>query len=98
MDTLLSRPGQQHATFTESIIETARSTARSDSGSVPTTATSTWAPSTKSARPRRACPTTWAFVMRIPSPVTTADPLPRPVRTAATLPVSSAATALTVRE
>ena len=43
---------------------------------------STCAPSTKSARPRRACPTTCAFVMRIPSPVTTRRPAaaPRPHR------------------
>ena len=62
-------------------------------------ATSTWRPSTKSARPRRAEPTTCALVTRTPSPgTTTAEPLPRPVRTAATRPVISAATALTVRE
>jgi hypothetical protein len=66
---------------------------------MPTTLTPVCVPSTKSARPVRASPSTWAFVTRIPSPgTTTADPLPRPVRTAATRPVSSAATVLTVRE
>ena len=56
-------------------------------------------PSRKSARPRRASATTCAFVTSTPSPgTTTAEPLPRPIRTAATRGVTSAATALTVRE
>ena len=59
----------------------ARSTARSDSGSAPTTRNGADVPSANSAVPAVALPTTWALVSRNPSPVkTTPEPRlsPRP--------------------
>ena len=83
----------------------ARSTARSDSGSAPTTRNGAVVPSAKDAVPAWAVPTTCALVSRKPSPVnTTAEPRlspPRPARGTrrlATLPVSSAATPATICE
>ena len=58
-----------------------RSTARSDSGSAPTTRNGADVPSANSAVPAVALPTTWALVSRNPSPVkTTPEPRlsPRP--------------------
>src|SRR3984885_10903953 len=82
-------------------------TARSDSGSAPTTVNVALVPSENSAVPPWPRPTTWALVSRNPSPVnTTAEPrlsppLPPPrwgTRRLATLGVSSAATPETTRE
>src|SRR6266567_2034489 len=59
----------------------ARSTARSDSGSAPTTRNGADVPSANDAVPAVALPTTWALVSRNPSPVkTTPEPRlsPRP--------------------
>jgi hypothetical protein len=83
----------------------ARRTARSDSGSVPTTRTRTSRPSVNDARIRRAVPsTTWAEVSRKPSGViTTPDPPPatRPrelSRRFATDGATFSATCVTTRE
>ena len=85
----------------------ARSTARSDSGSAPTTRNSAEVPSENAAVPLDAWPTTWALVSRNPSPVnTTPDPRlspmpPRPwrgTRRLATFGVSFAATPETICE
>jgi hypothetical protein len=85
----------------------ARSTARSDNGSEPTTETSVSLPSLKLATPRREPSTTWADVMRKPS-AEIATPLPAPVAVPrrvrrltwrlATLGLSASATEITVRE
>jgi hypothetical protein len=82
----------------------ARTTARSDSGSAPTTSTEVSLPSLKTATPDRARATTCALVSSRPSPVkTTAEPAPpRPSSPvtwrAATCGVRSSATAVTMRE
>jgi hypothetical protein len=74
-------------------------TARSDSGSRPTTVKAPEEPSANASVPDLAEPITCAFVSRNPSAVnTTADPLPRPARTPATLGCSSAATEETICE
>jgi hypothetical protein len=63
----------------------ARSTARSENGSEPTTSARYSEPSTKEARTRRARSTTWADVTRKPSELmTTPLPLPRSLRRCAT--------------
>ena len=81
----------------------ARSTARSDSGSAPTTWNGVVVPSENAAFPPVECPTTCAFVSRNPSAVnTTADPSDSPprfgTRTLATLGVSDSATPATMVE
>src|ERR1700750_1588996 len=88
----------------------ARSTARSDSGSAPTTRNGADVPSENSAVPPVDLPTTWAFVSRNPSPVkTTPEPRlsprpypppcpPRGTRRLATLDVSRSATPETICE
>ncbi len=81
----------------------ARSTARSDSGSAPTTWNGVVVPSENAAVPLAACPTTCAFVSRNPSAVkTTADPSDSPdrlgTRTLATFGVSRSATPATMVE
>src|SRR5262249_5051887 len=87
----------------------ARSTARSDSGSAPTTRNGADVPSANSAVPVVALPTTWAVVSRNPSPVkTTPEPRlsprpyppcpPRGTRRLATLGVSRSATPETICE
>jgi hypothetical protein len=86
------------------VVSRARTTARSDSGSAPTTSTSDSDPSLNTARPRTARATTCALVSSRPSPViTTAEPAPaRPpgplTSSAATCGVRSVATAVTMRE
>ncbi len=77
-----------------------RSTARSDSGSRPTTSKRRSAPSEKVARPRSELPTTWADVSRKPSGVSaTALPAPRRItRRLATDGVTRSATSTTARE
>ena len=64
------------------VVPEARSTARSDSGSAPTTRNGAVEPSANAAVPDVAPPTTWALVSKKPSPVkTTPEPrlsLPRP--------------------
>ncbi|MPN41949.1 hypothetical protein SDC9_189504 [bioreactor metagenome] len=81
----------------------ARSRARSASGSRPTTSTWELLPSAKNASPAGACPTTWALVSRCPSPVrTTAEPSASPRSpgrwTAATRGSNCSATATTTCE
>ena len=86
----------------------ARTTARSDKGSVPTTRNGTVVPSANAAWPASAFPTTWALVSRNPSSVkTTADPAPAAILpsrrrwdtcTAATRGVSCSATETTTWE
>src|SRR5215469_11129832 len=85
----------------------ARTTARAERGSEPTTVNEALVPSENNAVPCWLLPTTCALVSRNPSPVkTTAEPRlspPRPppawgTRTLATLGVSSAATPATTRE
>ena len=83
-------------------------TARSESGSAPTTSTAVLVPSAKTAWPDWAPPTTWAFVSRYPSVVnSTAEPAPtlslplRPlpvISSAATCWVTASATRMTVAE
>lgn len=83
-------------------------TARSESGSEPTTSTAVRVPSAYTALPPWAPPTTWALVRRYPSEVNrTAEPAPmrkRPCRPvpdtsrAATWGVTAAATRITVAE
>ena len=82
----------------------ARSTARSDSGSAPTTSTVAAEPSLNTARPPVAEATTWALVSSSPSSLTT-TPEPAPPRppgpltsSAATCGAISAATVVTTRE
>src|SRR6202040_3646464 len=85
----------------------ARSTARSDSGSAPTTRNGADVPSENDAEPLVALPTTWALVSRNPSPVkTTAEPRLSPVppgtrrgtRRLATFGVRRSATPVTICE
>ena len=90
----------------------ALSTARSDSGSAPTTVNGVEVPSPNEAVPDCALPTTWALVSRNPSPVnTTAEPRLSPprrwpgpperdcgTRRLATFPVRCAATPATTWE
>jgi hypothetical protein len=82
-----------------------RTTARSDSGSAPTTRNGLVVPSENAAVPAVALPTTCALVSRNPSPVnTTAEPRLSPCRPVlgtrrlATFGVSSAATPATICE
>src|SRR5262245_34537583 len=76
-----------------------RSTARSDSGSAPTTSKRDSVPSAKTVVPWVAPDTTWALVSRKPSSVkTTAEPAPCRVRTLATCGVTVSATEVTTAE
>src|SRR5579862_2449982 len=87
-------------------LPSARTTARSDSGSRPTTRSSRSVPSTNAATPRSEPATTWADVTRKPSGVNaTAEPDPpgpqppcRWIRTLATDGMSASATELTAAE
>src|SRR3989442_8720331 len=88
-----------------SLSERARATARSLSGSAPTTSTSYSVPSMKEALAARPAATTWAEVTRKPSGVmTTPDPAPpkprppRPMRRLATDGRTVSATELTMTE
>ena len=80
-----------------------RTTARSESASVPTTSNRAVVPSPNAASPAVAPPTTWALVIRWPSSLsTTADPADSPrrprMRRAATRGVRLSATPTTIAE